>query len=119
MGVLAWVTGIIIAVGFGMAGVSKLTWQQQMADAAGHLRHSQRDFQMIGLAEVVGAAGVLLGTAVVGLEFVAIGAALGLALLGGLAALSHIGVGDPPKMAAPASVLGLIALVCALALTLR
>ena len=119
MGVVAWITGIVAALGFGMAGLAKVTWQKQMEEAAEHLSFSKQNFQAIGAAELAGAVGVILGTAVDDLEWIGIAAAIGLTAVGVGAVMNHRRVGDPPQAMVPPAVLTVVALISVISLTLR
>ncbi|MEM8746692.1 MAG: DoxX family protein [Actinomycetota bacterium] len=116
MGVLAWITGVLLIVGFGLAGVSKVTKQQQMVDAAGHMGMSVQQFQMIGGLEIAGAVGVLIGLVSEDLRGLGIAAAIGLALVGIGAVVFHVRAGDKPPAFAPAAVLTIVAVLAVVGL---
>ena len=109
MGVLAWITGVLLIIGFGTAGVAKVTKQRQMVDAAGHLGMSVQQFQMIGGLEIAGAIGVLVGLISEDVRGLGIAAAIGLALVGIGAVVFHVSAGDGPPAFAPVAVLTLVA----------
>ena len=69
MNTVAWILGIILAGGFGVAGVTKLLDLDRMRD---HLGYSARQYRLIGLSEVAGAAGVVIGLVSRKLEWVAL-----------------------------------------------
>ena len=111
MDVVAWIVGLIVAAGFGMAGAAKVTGQQAMLDAADHLGFTNQRFQLIGAAEIAGAAGVVIGLISDDLEGLGIAAAVGLAIVGFGAGVFHRQAGDEPKDMAPALGLGVLAIV--------
>ncbi len=79
-----------------------------MRNAADHFGISWERYRGIGLLEVAGAAGVLVGFA-----FTALGAAaaIGLTLLMVAAVATHRRAGDPPAQMAPATALGVLSAV--------
>lgn len=94
-------TAAIVATGFAGLGAAKLAKTACMRARAEHVGFSAEAYQLIGAAEVAGAAGIL-----VGLRHPPVGYAAGaglLALLGGAAA-RHLRQGDGPKELAPAVV---------------
>lgn len=99
MNTVAWILGIILAGGFGIAGVTKLL---DLDRAREHLGYSARQYRMIGLSEVAGAAGVVVGLVSRKLEWIALAAGIGICvlLLGALTA--HARVDDDGKAIIPA-----------------
>jgi hypothetical protein len=92
-------TAATIAAGFTGLGAAKLAKSPFMRARAEHVGFSVQSYQVIGAAEVAGAAGVLAG-----LRYPPVGYAAGaglLALLGG-AAIRHLRQGEGPKELAPA-----------------
>ncbi|MGH2867694.1 MAG: DoxX family protein, partial [Solirubrobacteraceae bacterium] len=85
------VLSILLAVAFIGAGMSKLTGQSAMRDAATHFGIPWERYRLIGVLEVAGAAGVLLGLAVTALGAVA---AVALMLLMVAALTNHRRVSD-------------------------
>lgn len=116
MDVVAWITGIILIAGFGMAGLAKITGQPMLMEAATHLGFTANHFKLIGAAEVAGAAGVLVGLLSEDLEWLGALAALGLAAMGLGAFFFHRKAGDGPKDSGPALVLAAVAVVHVIAL---
>ncbi|NNE74649.1 MAG: DoxX family protein [Acidimicrobiales bacterium] len=119
MSVVAWIAGIVVAVGFGLAGLAKLSKQPAMQDASTHLGVPMDRMQMVGGAEVAGAVGVLLGVAVGSLKWLGVAAAVGLIIVGAGAVLVHQRRGDEFKDYAPAVLLTDAALLLVVALLLR
>jgi uncharacterized membrane protein YphA (DoxX/SURF4 family) len=101
---------ILLAIAFIGAGVSKLTGQSAMREAATHFGITWERYRSIGVLEVAGAAGLLLGLAVTALGAVA---ALALTLLMIAAVATHRRAGDAPAQMAPATVLGLLSAITA------
>lgn len=111
MNIVAIVTGIALALAFLAAGLAKVTQQNQMVQTAERLGFSATQFQLIGAAEIAGAAGVLAGVVSDDLDPLGIVAAAGLALVGVGAFVTHLKAGDPPKGAARSLVLALVAVL--------
>lgn len=116
MGVLAWITGVLLILGFALAGVSKVTKQARMVDAAGHMGLSVQQFQMIGGLEIAGAVGVLIGLVSEDLRGLGVAGAIGLALVGIGAVVFHVRAGDEPPAFAPAGVLTIVAILAVIGL---
>jgi uncharacterized membrane protein YphA (DoxX/SURF4 family) len=92
------VTSLLAAL-FVLAGVSKLAASAQSIEIRDRLAVPPRAWQGIGVLEIAGAAGALLGFAVSAIGFAATG---GLILLMVGAIASHVRAGDSPSQAAPA-----------------
>lgn len=84
---------------FAVAGIVKVVRIPAMRQEADHLGFSQRAYQLIGVAEIGGAAGLALGTA-----WAPVGVAAAVALLGLLAGavVCLRRAGDGPKRMIPA-----------------
>ena len=87
MEVLEWITAILLLIGIGMAGATKLMKNDMALEMADKLGYRDR-MSMIGIAEVAGAAGVLIGAISSDLEWIGVLAAVGIILLM-LCILSH------------------------------
>ncbi len=111
MTALAWVTGILLLIGFGMAGMAKITKQQMVIDGAEHLGFTVSQYQLIGAAEVAGAIGVLIGLLVDDLSWLGLLAAIGLILVGLGALFFHTRAKDAVKDMAPAAMLTVVAVL--------
>ena len=111
MNILAAIAGIVIALAFLAAGLAKVTKNVQMVEAAKHLGFSVTQFQLLGAAEIAGAAGVVAGIAVDSFAPLGIAAAVGLAAVGIGAGVVHRKAGDESKAAAPPIVLALLAII--------
>lgn len=96
---------ILLALAFLGAGAAKLVGVEQSDQMRDHLGIGVVQWRVIGVLEVAGAVGVLLGLAVSALGAAA-AAGLLLTSLGGAA--THLRAGDPPKAAMPVVVLGLL-----------
>ena len=111
MTALAWITGILLLAGFGMAGMAKITKQQMLVESAEHLGFSISQYQLIGAAEVAGAVGVLVGLLVDDLSVLGLLAAVGLVLVGLGALFFHNRAGDAVKDMAPVAILSVVAIL--------
>lgn len=120
MGVLAWITGILLTLGFLASGVGKLTRQKMATDVAQRLGYSNL-LVPIGAAEILGAVGVFIGLISDGksLEWLGFLGGLGLLVTMVGAVLYHLKGGDAPKESAPAAVLGLLSLLYLIAIMAR
>ena len=99
---------IVLAVAFTGAGLSKLTGQSAMRSAADHFGIPWVRYRGIGLLELAGAVGVLVGFALTALGAAA---AIGLTLLMVAAVATHRRAGDSAGQMAPAAVLGVLSAV--------
>lgn len=90
---------VVLGAAFAALGAAKVARTPSMVARAGHVGFSVERYQLIGLAELAGALGILLGLARPPLGYSA-GAGL-LALLTG-AILTHARQGDGPTELAPA-----------------
>lgn len=104
------IVGVLLALAFGAAGGSKLARAPRTVEMADHLGIARDRYRLIGIPEVLGAAGVLVGLAVAP---VGIAAGMGLAALTIGATVSHRRAGDGPKAWAPAAGLGALAIAYA------
>lgn len=120
MAALAWITGLILTVGFGMAGGMKLIGNDMAIDMANKLGYAKLR-QPIGAAEIAGAIGVFIGILSDddNLEWLGFFAALGLIALMVGAVAYHVRAGDGPKDYAPALVLGVTAILYIVAISQR
>lgn len=101
---------ILLAVALTGASLSKLTGQSAMRDAAAHFGIPWERYRLIGVLELAGAAGVLVGFA---LTVLGAAAAIGLTLLMIAAVTTHRRAGDGLGEMAPAGFLGVISAVAA------
>ncbi len=111
MDIIAWVTGLLLAVGFGMAGMAKVTSQPMVMDAANALGFTPNQFRMIGAVEIAGAIGVMLGILSDDLEWLGMLAAAGLMVTGVGAFYFHSKADHEPRDSLPSLVLAFVALV--------
>jgi len=120
MGVLAWITGILLTLAFAASGGAKLTKQKMAVDVARRLGYTNL-LPPIGVAEILGAIGVFIGVLSDG------NAREWLGLLGGIGLLTtmvgaviyHRKGGDAPKEAAPAAVLAVLCVLYLIAIMAR
>ena len=117
MKTLAWVLQVLLAVAFAAAGSAKLmTTRAELASnpqMAWTEDFSQTQIRMIGVAEVLGAAGLILPAATGILPVLTPVAAGGLAVLMGGAVVTHLQRGEP--VYAPL----VLAVLCVAVLVLR
>jgi len=100
-----WIVGALLALGFLLIGAGKVLALPAMRERAAHLGFSVGAYRWIGVLEIAGGAGVLLGSAAPVIGLLA-GAGL-LALLGG-ALFAHARHRDALATAAPALVFGAV-----------
>jgi len=81
------VLAVVLAVVFGVTGVAKIVAAPVMRTAARHLGFTVGQYRIIGVLELAGALGLVVGLAVPGLG-VAAAVGLGLLLIG--AAAAHV-----------------------------
>jgi uncharacterized membrane protein YphA (DoxX/SURF4 family) len=107
-----FIATIVISVLLGLAylgaGLSKITKQPMMVESSGHLGFTVQQYQLIGVAEVFGATGLLIG---LWLAPLGIAAAVGLVLLMIGAVYFHLKAGDGPNIYAAPAGLGILALI--------
>jgi len=116
--VLVWVVSGVVAVAFLAAGALKLTQPRQTLVAKGQAYaedFSANAVKGIGLAEVLGAVGLILPWALDVAPVLTPLAATGLALTMAGAVVVHVRRGDERKELVPGLVLGLLALFVAVA----
>ena len=111
MDVIAWVTGLLLAVGFGMAGMAKVTSQPALMVAATLLGFTPNQFRLIGALEIAGAIGVMLGLLADDREWLGLLAAAGLMVTGVGAFYFHSKAEHEPRDSLPSLVLAFVALV--------
>jgi hypothetical protein len=114
MFIVTTVFAALLAAGFVAAGLPKVLARPAAVDNARQLGYPMPAFRLIGLAELAGAAGLLIGLYWAPLGVVA---AVGLTLLVLGAVITHLRRKDPVKVLTPA-VLYLVASVAVLALRL-
>ena len=106
MGVLAWIVGLIVAVGFVVIGGGKLMGMAMMEESRQHLKVSDGLWKAIGGLEILGAIGVFIGLLSDGdAELLGTAAAIGLILLVIGALVYHRRAGDAVKDMAPAAMM--------------
>ena len=97
----------VLVVAFAAAGAAKLAAVPAMRARAAHVGFSVAAYRRIGLLEILGVLGLLVGAL---LPVIGALAAVGLLLLLGGAMIVHLRSGDGPRELAPALVLGLATL---------
>lgn len=120
MGVLAWITGVVLTLGFLASGGAKLTKQKMAADVAQRLGYTNL-LVPIGAAEIAGAVGVFIGLLSddKGLEWLGLLGGVGLLVTMVGAVIYHLRGGDAPKEAAPAGVLAVLCVLYLIAIMAR
>ena len=108
MSAVAVIVTIVCALLFGFAGSGKVAGQSTSLEMRDHFGLSAERWRQIGLLEVAGAVGVLIGIAWRPLGVLA---AVGLVLVGIGAIATHLRAGDKAPMLAPAVVAFALALV--------
>jgi uncharacterized membrane protein YphA (DoxX/SURF4 family) len=119
MRAVASILSIILFLAFATAGLQKLIFNTMASQTAEHLGFKRSSFQRIGVVEMAGALGVIIGVAARHHSLLALlneAAAGGLLIAMLVATVVHLRKGDGLKGAAPALAL---ALVCALEIALR
>ena len=116
MNVLAWILGIILAGAFGAAGIIKVLDRDP---ARKHFGYTKRQYQMIGLTELAGAAGVIVGLVWTKIEWLGIAAAVGICTLMLGALMAHARVEDEGKKVIPALAMMVIAIAYIVVISLR
>ena len=97
----------VLVVAFAAAGAAKLAAVPAMRARAAHVGFSVAAYRRIGLLEILGVLGLLVGAL---LPVIGALASAGLLLLLGGAMIAHLRSGDGPRELAPALVLGLATL---------
>lgn len=95
------VSAVLAALPFAVLGTAKIASTEAMQVRAAHLGFTAEAYRRIGLLELAGAAGLLLGLA---MPAVGLAAASGLLVLLVCATALHLRRDDDPKAAAPAAV---------------
>ena len=100
-----WVLGAMLALGFLLIGAAKVLALPVMRQRAMHLGFSVKAYRGIGLLELAGAAGLIVGLAV---PVIGLMAAAGFLLLLGGALATHVLHRDALSTAAPALLFGAV-----------
>ncbi|HEV3153177.1 MAG TPA: DoxX family protein [Candidatus Baltobacteraceae bacterium] len=106
MHIAATVIGVLLALAFLVIGGAKIAGVSTMREAASHFGIPYNTYRAIGVLEIAGALGVLIGFVNKALG-IAAGIGLFLLLIGAVA--SHLRVRDPFVKLLPALVLGVLA----------
>lgn len=105
MSVASAVLAVLLALVFIGLGSAKVLALQPMRERAAEVGFSTAAYRRIGLLEVAGAIGLLLGSVV---PLIGALAGVGLLLLLGGAVVTHVRTGDGPKKFAPAVICGVL-----------
>jgi uncharacterized membrane protein YphA (DoxX/SURF4 family) len=114
MSVFAALLSIVLFVTFALTGSQKIVFNPIMSKAAEHLGFTKRGYQRIGVLEIVGALGILIGVVASRSSFLGLVnelAATGLVVMMILAVRVHIRRADRVTLFTPALILGSLALV--------
>lgn len=103
----SWLLGFILAIGFTAAGFAKVTERPMVDKTRNHLGLTSSRYQLIGVAEVLAALGVLLGLWQP-LIWVGFLAGIGLLILMVGAVAYHVRVQDHFSEVAPAIAMGFV-----------
>ncbi|MFF0243123.1 DoxX family protein [Rhodococcus pyridinivorans] len=105
MTALTVVLAVLAALPFTVFGLAKVTGRLGMLERAAHLGFTEAAYRRIGVLEIFGAAGLLVGLAFPVIRSAAAGCLLVLAVSG---AALHLRSGDGSKGAAPALVAAML-----------
>lgn len=108
MFVLTVIVVIVTAAAFVMAGYGKVRGTPQQVDIAERLRIEWSAYRLVGVAELLGSLGLLIG---LWLSWLGVVAAICLVVLTAGALVSHLRVEDTPKEMLPAFVYLLLGLL--------
>ena len=105
MSVTSAVLAVLLALVFMGLGSAKILALQPMRERAAEVGFSTTAYRRIGLLEVAGAIGMLVGSVA---PLIGALAGVGLLLLLGGAVVAHVREGDGPKKFAPAVICGVL-----------
>jgi DoxX-like family len=105
MSTAAAILAVLLAAEFTFLGAAKILALAPMRHLAAEIGYSVQAYRRIGVLEVSGAGGLLIGLAVPAIGGVA---GLGLLLLLGGAVATHLRRGDSPRKYTPAVISGLL-----------
>jgi hypothetical protein len=113
MSVTSAILAVLLALFFIGLGSAKILALQPMRERAAEVGFSTMAYRRIGMLEVAGAIGLLLGSVE---PLIGALAGAGLLLLLGGAVVAHLRNGDGPRKVAPAAVCGLLVVAYLVAL---
>ena len=114
MRAVASILSIVVFLAFVTTGAQKMIFNTMASRAAEHMGLTKRTFQLVGLLEVLGALGVMIGLAAKKGSFLTLlneAAAAGLVVTMAAAIIFHFRKGDGLKGSATALVLGALCLI--------
>lgn len=109
MVVLLWITTILLVIGIGIPGVMKLTRNPTAVEAAERLGYTKL-MMPLGVVEVLGPIGLVIGAAVDDLAWLGATAAVGIMFLMFGALIYHLRAKDTKELAPSAVLLALAVL---------
>lgn len=116
MNVVAWIFGAVLCLVFAGAAGSKLI---DRGDDRIKFGYTLRQWRGLGLVQLAGVAGTLIGLIWSSYEFVAIAAAVGFAAMMLGALMAHARVEDEGKEAIPAAVMMVLSVLFIIFISLR
>lgn len=117
--VAAWIVGVVLMGVFALSGITKLLDIGQVPAARRKFGYRKLEFRLIGLSELAGVAGLLVGLIWFSLEFIGIAAAVGLTIVMFGALMAHARVEDEAKEIVPAAVMLVLAVLFIVLISLR
>ena len=114
MSAVASVLSVALFLAFLAAGLQKVLFNPVVSAAAGRLGFTKKSYQRIGLLEIAGGVGIVVGLYSQSPSWRAVVnevAAAALAALMGFAVYYHVRARDASRVFAPALTLGLVALI--------
>lgn len=120
MNVAAWTLSFVLAIPLAVIGVAKIIQQPSMVTTSRRLGIGPGPYRLVGVAEVAGGFGLLIGAVAGGsADWVGFFAAIGLIAITIGAVYFHRRAGDSVNEMIPAMVLGLLCLSYLIALAAR
>lgn len=116
MNVVAWILGAVLAAVFVFAGTTKVLDLDRHRERFGY---SANTYRVIGLSEVAAAVGVIVGLIWRNVEWLAVGAGIGICSLMIGALITHARVEDEAKETIPAFVMFALSAAFMIVISLR
>ena len=121
MGVVAWIVGLVVALGFVMSGAGKILGNAMMDASRDKFGFADNMWKGLGGLEVLGAVGVIIGLLSDNnnLEWIGFLAAIGLIITMVGALVYHAKENDPPKEMVGAAMMLILTVVYIIAIGAR